>query len=686
VSGRRFLDALVAGERSPAALAALGDGRLKATPQQLADALTGRFRDIHAFEIATHLRLIDTINDEIARLDARIEQQLAAVPGVAPACTDCGLLGGGHAPGCASDGEPVPGLVERLDEITGVGTRNAQVIIAELGTDMSVFPTADPQDHIHNQFTRMVQTASDGCWRALDTIALRGVLGAISAVVAARAEAALTARYGVEWVPRADGRGHEIKGVTQQEMDTYPTRTVAVRAAERELAREWAAAHGREPNSRELLHIAQTATMASRKGKEHGRIDWDALARRWDATLGGELAAIAPRVSRLGPGARDPDATDNSEPAEVTEHAKIRAVQHALYEISRQKSTWTRFDLIKRIGHALPAEARRLTPDAAHQLVLELAERALSGEIEDVACLDAPEWPPLPASLRRDLDGRTVYTRPGTSRYATRVQLSLEERLLADAQRHAAPRLERDACAQLLGASAEVLDAALRDASGHAAQEPRDHALRMDQTAALFHVLTSPRTAEVMVGPAGSGKTRALAEAARLWQRAGRGEVWGLATSQAARNVLAEAGVKMAANTAVFLGHLPGQRGALGVTGIRPGTLLLIDEASMTSMPDLAEITAHAARQGAKVLICGDQEQTSAVESGGGMMLMARRLGYVQLAEPVRFREQWERDASLRLRAGDPSAWTTTTSTAGSAAPNRISRWTRPSAPTWPAT
>jgi transposase len=140
-SGRRFLDALVAGERSPAALAALGDRRLKATRQQLAAALTGQFREVHAFEIATHLRLIDAINDEIARLDARIEQQLTSIPGVAPACGSCGLIGGGHSPGCASDGTPVLGLVERLDEVTGVGVRNAQVVIAELGTDMSVFPT-----------------------------------------------------------------------------------------------------------------------------------------------------------------------------------------------------------------------------------------------------------------------------------------------------------------------------------------------------------------------------------------------------------------------------------------------------------------------------------------------------------------------------------------------------------------
>ena len=79
-SGRRFLDALVAGERSPTALAALGDTRLKATRRELEDALTGRFRDIHAFEIKTHLRLIDAINDEIARLDETIGQQLAAGP------------------------------------------------------------------------------------------------------------------------------------------------------------------------------------------------------------------------------------------------------------------------------------------------------------------------------------------------------------------------------------------------------------------------------------------------------------------------------------------------------------------------------------------------------------------------------------------------------------------------------
>ena len=80
VSGRRFLDALVAGERSPAALAALRDTRLKASRQQLEEALTGRFRDIHATEIAVHLRLIDAINAEIALLDEQIGQHQAIDP------------------------------------------------------------------------------------------------------------------------------------------------------------------------------------------------------------------------------------------------------------------------------------------------------------------------------------------------------------------------------------------------------------------------------------------------------------------------------------------------------------------------------------------------------------------------------------------------------------------------------
>ena len=110
-------------------------------------------------------------------------------------------------------------------------------------------------------------------------------------------------------------------------------------------------------------------------------------------------------------------------------------------------------------------------------------------------------------------------------------------------------------------------------------------------------MLTDGRLVSVLNAPAGSGKTRVLAEAARIWAARG-GEVIGITPSQSARNTLA-AGVPKSYNSAQFLGHLPGRRGARGPVPIGPGTLLVIDEASMLSGPDLADLIAYAAARGA---------------------------------------------------------------------------------------
>ena len=96
-------------------------------------------------------------------------------------------------------------------------------------------------------------------------------------------------------------------------------------------------------------------------------------------------------------------------------------------------------------------------------------------------------------------------------------------------------------------------------------------------------------------------------------------------------------------------------RGARGPVPIGPGTLLVIDEASMLSGPDLADLIAYAQARGAKIILAGDTSQLQAVENGGGMSLLAQTLGYARLAEPVRFRALWEQHASLRLRDGDTS-------------------------------
>jgi hypothetical protein len=505
----------------------------------------------------------------------------------------------------------------------------------------------DPQDHIHNQIARITRTFRDGKWRTLDTMSVRGVLGALQAVAATAVECELTAAFGVAWIPRADGRGNEIAGVTQAQMDAYSTRTVQVHAKERELARVWERKHGRAPTSRELLYIANDATLQSRRGKDPGAVDWDALAARWDATLGGELADVAPAVSTAhGPRAQAGEHYAGRSPAgPPIRQAQARALATALVLVSAKHPAWTRHDLVKQLALVMPTETRQMSLQAALALLVGLADEALSGRTGEVVCLEAPQWPPLPESLRRQLDGRSVYTRPGATRYATAAQLTLEEQLVAHAQAQGAPRLAGEVAARRLGADVVLLEAQLRGRPHDAHEHDARRGLRLDQAAAIWHVLTSPRTVEIVTGPAGTGKTRVLATAASVWD----GPVFGTATSQNATNELRAAGVQVAANTTRLLADLAEGR-------IPPGSLILADEGSMVSITHLAAVVSYAARNSCKLVLAGDQEQLTAVEGGGAMTLLADRLGYVQLAEPVRFTAAWERGASLRLRAGDATA------------------------------
>src|SRR5262249_5716553 len=120
----------------------------------------------------------------------------------------------------------------------------------------------EPHDHSHNVIARMALTEADGIWRAVDTMALRAQLGAMAAIVESRVYSALAREFGVTVRKREDGRGHEIDGITQAQLDAYSTRTRAVTRTAAALARQWARKYGRAPNAREMLFITDDANLA----------------------------------------------------------------------------------------------------------------------------------------------------------------------------------------------------------------------------------------------------------------------------------------------------------------------------------------------------------------------------------------------------------------------------------------
>jgi conjugative relaxase-like TrwC/TraI family protein len=514
----------------------------------------------------------------------------------------------------------------------------------------------DPQDHIHNQIARMSRTDADGKWRAVDTAGVRAQLGAVRATFSAHLRSEMTRRFGVEWQPRKEGDGFEIKGISRAQIERYSTRTQTIDAATAQLAQKWEREHGRAPDRRQLLYIRQEATMATREGKEDGALDWDKLLgqaeAKWDHADGTRLRDVAGKVSNL----RGPDvARERAEPgAGPSRDAQLRVMQTALARVQEHKTTWIRADLMRAIDDALPAEAHAMDPRDSVALVRELTDRAIAGDAGQVVSLDAPEYPEAPAYLRRELDGRSIYTRPGTTRYATRVQISREEDLLGAIGREGAPHLTREEAARYLGATPEELEAAARDRASEPSRQLIS-GVTLAQGAAVYKAMTSGRAGYAIVGPAGTGKTHVAAAAARMWTLAGKGDVILLAPSQEAANVLRRAtgGAYRVYNTAQFLGHLEGLRGARGPVEISPGTLLLADESSMTSMADLRDIAQHADENGSALRLLGDDGQLTAPEGGGGLSLTTRSQEHVQLAEPKRFAAGWEAEASLRVRTGD---------------------------------
>jgi len=492
----------------------------------------------------------------------------------------------------------------------------------------------DPQLHIHNAILNRVQGA-DGEWRTLDSRAIHKFRGASAAVGERTTEEHLARALGVRFATRPDGKAREIVGVPAEVMELFSSRRRAITAHTRELVEAFEAKFGREPNSLELDRLQRQATFATRHAKSHDGESVEARLERWDrqlrAEVAGGLADVAQGVLDLGRQAPEPQPW-----------SREAVIETALADVQAKKSAWTAPDLTRAISDALPDRLGDLDGDRITRLLDGLTREALRLAVP----LDAqrPGDEALPAELRRD-NGESVYQAPGAQLYATPEHVHTERHLADAASQRGAPALARtDADRFVTGLAEQGIE------------------LGADQAAAVRGVLTSGARTESLVGPAGTGKSFVVGALAKAWQDPAlwdgqQRRVIGLASSQIAAEVLAGEGLD-ARNIARWLATQ--QRLGDGSTAVederlrlRAGDLVVVDESAMADTADLAAIHRHVADAGAKMLLSGDHRQLAAVGAAGGMELVADNGAAYELAEARRFSEEWERDASLRLRAGD---------------------------------
>jgi transposase len=185
ISTRDMLEALIRGERDPQALAGLARGRMRTKHAELIEALTGAFDDHHGELARIMLDQIDGLTRQIDQLTTRIDELLAAIPAAA-------------IPGHDTSDPTTRALpaVPRLAEIPGIGQSGAQAILAEVGLDMTRFPTPEHLVSWAKLCPRTIQSGSKNTSgkAGKGNPYLKGVLGN-AAAGASRTDTFLGERY-----------------------------------------------------------------------------------------------------------------------------------------------------------------------------------------------------------------------------------------------------------------------------------------------------------------------------------------------------------------------------------------------------------------------------------------------------------------------------------------------------------
>jgi len=551
-------------------------------------------------------------------------------------------------------------LIERDVAKTRIGTNGiAQVDVA--GVVAAAFDHWDSRENDPNLHTHVVianrAQGPDGKWRTLDSRAIHKAAVAMSERYDTILADHLTVALGLEWEYRDRGPNrnpaHELAAVPQPLLEVFSRRSQAIDEETDRLIDAYVAAHGHRPDPATVIRLPQQATLATRPAKELHSLE--ELTNEWRTravdALGQDPGAWAARVLVPAP----PEVADPLPPGPRVVVDEV--AEQVLAILAVKRSTWTAWNVDAEASRALKHH-RFATPaerDAAVAAVVEEVSRRS-------VLLTPPETAPVPAAFRRG-DGSSAFRHHRAERYTSQGLLDAERRLLTAGRDVNGPALD------------------LGDVSSTPGLFP-------DQAAAVAAIATSGRVVDVLVGPAGSGKTRTLAALREAWEtQHGPGSVVGLAPSAAATEVLAQSLGVGCENTAKWLvehdaepdrlakidraraalhradpgaarsivAHLLRLEAEVDRWRFRSGQLVILDEASLAGTTALDRIAACAGEAGAKLLLVGDWAQLSAVDAGGAFGLLARDRGpgIPELGTARRFTHPWERTATTRLRVGD---------------------------------
>ena len=483
----------------------------------------------------------------------------------------------------------------------------------------------DPHLHTHVVISNKVQTVLDGKWRSLDGRPMHAAVVALSELHQAVFADHMTRTFGVEWESRDMGRDRNpawaISSVPEQLVQEFSTRARHIDAEKDHLIADYVAKHGRQPSTVTVIKLRAQATLTTRPEKEVRSLA--DLTSEWRTRATTVLDQDATSWAR--------NVTDNDKPLllradDVPLDAIAEVGQAVVGVVGEKRSTWRRWNLM--------AETSRQTMGLRFATMKD--REAVVGMITDAAeqaslRLTPPDLATSPVAFRR-IDGTSVFRPKHSTVFSSELLLAAEDRLLDRSRSMTAPTVP-------LGTVEKIT--ARPDREGRMLGE--------DQADALTKIAVSGRMLDVLVGPAGAGKTTAMSALRRVWEKEyGAGSVVGLAPSAVAAQVLADDLGIATENTAKWwTNHF------VHGTTFEAGQLVIIDEASLAGTLSLDRITHLAEQVDAKVLLVGDFAQLQSVDAGGAFgLLVGDRDDAPELVDVHRFTNAWEKTASLALRHG----------------------------------